>query len=113
MWIFTTGGFVSAVEHRDDARSLLVRARDRGSLDPVVAACGGAIESTPDADYPYRVTVTRDRFAEFLVNEVHNIDYPNFKEAAMRDQPEWSMFLHSVWGAGARYQGDLGESSGG
>ena len=34
MWIFTSTGFVSAVVHRDDADLIVVRARDRESLQP-------------------------------------------------------------------------------
>ena len=47
MWLFTETGFVSAVRHREDPDLLVVRARDRQSLEPIEAACN--VEITTNA----------------------------------------------------------------
>lgn len=77
MWIFTTGGFLSAVEHRGDPRLLVVRSRARRDLRPFRCR----VISTPDADYQFRVVVTRADLARFLEREVRRISYYNFKDA--------------------------------
>ena len=35
MWVFTETGFVSAVAHRDNPEILIVRSRDRHSIEPL------------------------------------------------------------------------------
>lgn len=92
MWIFTTAGFISAVQDYDDlsGNTLLVRARDRASIQtvadgveliadvpaPSVVVGGGT-------DYPYRIRVGRAEFAAWLGHEVMNyLTYGNFKSAA-------------------------------
>lgn len=101
MWIFYTGGYVSAVEHRDDPELLMVRARDRESLENMVDAmelAGNAegtgptvtrddIEMLVPADYPWRVTVPRGTFALWLQFEALNgIGYDSHFKEALRDE---------------------------
>ena len=57
MWLFTNTGFVSAVSNGQD---LMVRSRDRESLEPLAEAAKTEILSTPKNDYPYRVIVTHE-----------------------------------------------------
>lgn len=102
MWIFTTGGFVSAVEHREDPDLLMVRARDHRSLECMLDAielAGNAEEpgverERPEivmevpADYPWRVTVPKATFALWLQFEVLNfLRYDShFKEALQAER---------------------------
>lgn len=98
MWVTTQTGFVSAVEHRDDATLLMVRARDAESLRPLVEQTGVAIVATPRADYPYRVTVTRQQFADAMAAAVEEIHYPNFKSRVHVTRGyEFTRALHDVW----------------
>ncbi|MFM7719163.1 MAG: hypothetical protein ACKO8G_06730 [Actinomycetota bacterium] len=86
MWVMTTTGFYSTVL-TDDGRAM-VRGRDRGDLERFVSATGGeaALKETPHADYPYRVIVEPEVWAEFLRRQAEAIDYRNFKDAVTRRQ---------------------------
>lgn len=102
MWIFTTGGFVSAVEHREDPDLLMVRARDYRSLECMldsIELAGNAEEPDVErerpeivmevpADYPWRVTVPKATFALWLQFEVLNfLRYDShFKEALQAER---------------------------
>lgn len=106
MWIFTTGGFVSAVQSKTDSTVLVIRARDRYSLDCLadgVELLGEsprpAIEVGKGTDYPYRTEVSREAFLAWLNHEVENyLSYTNFKDAAKASLGEpWSKTLSKVW----------------
>lgn len=98
MWIFTTQGFISGVQHRADRKLLMVRARTRQALEELADMSELAIEQTPSADYPFRVIVNRETFNSWLAREVEHIDYDNFKNAAhvMGDQ-RYDDALMNVW----------------
>lgn len=99
MWIFTTEGFVSAVQKPGDT-DLTVRARDTRSLDGLSRATGSAISRTPHADYPYRLVVPHDEFAAWLVGAVAALTYPNFKSAVARSRGHaFAHPLMDVWSA--------------
>lgn len=88
MWLYTTLGFYSVVAHRDLKDTLLVRARVRGDLEKLreVMPELGVLQETPDADYAYRATITRQAFALGMTELVKYLDYPNFKNAVMERQ---------------------------
>lgn len=105
MWIFTTGGFYSAVEvpETDD---LLVRTRDRESaqlaIDGIETETGEEVElvTGEGTDYPYRFKVSRENFAAWVSVEVlRYIDYTNFKAASHGKGQEWDDALADVWRA--------------
>lgn len=98
MWLFTTTGFISAVQDRHDPHSLIVRARDKESLQPLAEAAGSTITATPAADYPYRTAVTKDAFADWTRAQAGGIDYPNFKsEVAHTRGHDFADALMGVW----------------
>lgn len=103
MWIFTKNGFVSAVQHRSKPAILLVRARDRRSLEQLVDYTStpdlpNEIIHTPDADYPYRTEIEYRQFSRWLVDEVYNLDYANYKDEVHHTRgDEFARPLHSVW----------------
>jgi hypothetical protein len=93
MWVFTSGGFVSAVQLRSNEDLVMVRARDRQSLETMlegIELSGVAndevferpeIVSVP-GDYRWRVTISKATFVLFLQFEVLNyLNYDNFKTA--------------------------------
>lgn len=78
---------------------VLVRARVREDLERIGELIGPlTIEHTPEADYAYRATVTRERWSACLGQLASEIDYPNFKDAvAARQGYERAATYHRVW----------------
>ena len=100
MWIFTPGGFVSAVVRPENPSELAIRARDRESLEELAEEAGVEIIKTPHGDYPMRIFVTHEFFADWVARKVFEIDYGNFKSRAHRERPDkYSAALHDVWSA--------------
>lgn len=98
MWIFTQTGFVSAVQHRDDPDLLVVRARDRLSLEPLAAAATLDITTNATSDYPYRVIVSKDDFAAWTLAQIEDLNYPNFKnQVAVTRGKKFASHLSDVW----------------
>ena len=98
MWLFTETGFVSAVQHRDNPDLLVVRARDRLSLEPLAAFAETEITTNPRADYPYRTIVGKGTFAAWTVDNIDNLDYPNFKnQVAITRGKTFASNLGRVW----------------
>ena len=98
MWLFTTNGFISIVEH--DADHLVVRARDCLSLSPLAQSYDVEIRSTPAADYPYRLLLSKDQFKNYLHNQAGLINYKNFKsEVAITRSKAFANTLLKVWSA--------------
>lgn len=119
MWVFTTGGFTSAVEHRDDKSLTMVRARDKKSLEEMLSGIekgfvesGKTEEEAKDmvkdwkiyavvGDYKWRVVVPKSAYAVFLMYEaMHYVNYSNFKSklTATRGQ-KWHDVAMKVWSA--------------
>jgi hypothetical protein len=96
MWIFTETGFVSAVRHFKEKDKLVVRARDKKSLEGLANSFGLDVVSTPSNDYPYRVFVDDSVFAAWLSKQTMAVDY--FADALMS---VWSA-MHQVEDEGAR-----------
>ena len=98
MWIFTQSGFVSAVRHWTEPETLVVRARDRESLEVLAGLVDAPIEKSPTADYPYRVEVSEQGFREWLVASVASLDYSNFKDRVHDTRgEEYASALMGVW----------------
>ncbi len=97
MWLFTNTGFVSAVSNGKD---LMVRARDKESLEPLAELAKAEVINTPQNDYPYRVIVTNDFFAKWVAHMASDITYKNFKsEVAATRGYEFAHPLMKVWSA--------------
>jgi len=99
MWVFTTHGFYSVVSLREDPEMVLVRGRDRQSLERLVAfmnkgphsqGCAGNYEddsiwTTPYHDYPYRIVLLRDDWVHYQERySYETLRYPNFKNACAK-----------------------------
>lgn len=79
MWVFLNNAFLSIVRHRAKPQHLLVRARFPDDLARVFP--NAMVETTPDADYRYRCTVTRLTVQRAMVAAVKDVTYPNFKNS--------------------------------
>ena len=100
MWIFTETGFVSAVRHYKEQDQLVVRARDKKSLENLANINGLDIMSTPSNDYPYRVYVANSVFANWLSKQTMAVDYTNFKSRVHGSRGhDFADALMSVWSA--------------
>lgn len=98
MWLFTQHGFVSAVQHFEDPTKIQVRARDKQSLEMASNLFSTEIISSPKNDYPYRVILNRDQFAELMLTEIALLDYTNFKgRLDFSRGEEWHDTASRVW----------------
>jgi hypothetical protein len=98
MWVFTQHGFVSAVQHFDNQEQIVVRSRDKESLALASAFFETKVISSPSNDYPFRIVLSRDQFAEFIQTEVAMLDYTNFKSRLDVSRGEhWHDTASQVW----------------
>lgn len=100
MWVFTKHGLLSIVEHRNDKDFLCVRARQAHHLTKNFP--NTVPMYTPDADYHWRLVLSRNVVRKKMIELVDLIDYPNFKDAA--DEDLQGPYLR-VWTAGMGLQG--------
>lgn len=98
MWVFTQTGLVSAVRHRDEPDTLVVRARDRASLTPLADFCGTDVVKHAGSDYPYRTFVKEADYKNWLMQSVEELDYSNYKNRMhdLRDD-RFCTALSKVW----------------
>lgn len=99
MWIFTKDGFYSAVEDRNDAGKVIVRARSKDDIIRLAKKLKvKAYRSGERADYPYRLWASKLEWVEYIAIAATEIDYPNFKSEMekhfSRDRMDQ---LHDVW----------------
>lgn len=106
MWLFTTQGFYSVVAHRDDAETLIVRARTAGDIESLREQIP-EIEPFEDAsaDYLHRAYVSRTDWLAAVEQLTAGINYDNFKSEVAREQgSEWSHLYGAVWAELLRLQ---------
>lgn len=109
MWLFTDTGFISVV---GKGRSLTARARDQKSLAPLANFAGATIRKSPTSDYPYRLSLSRDAFADWAAMMARNVSYENFKsEVAITRGSKFAHPLMKVWSAMHDVEDKLARSS--
>ena len=121
MWVFTTEGFLSAVEERrgDHRGEIVVRAREASALEALreVAPTLTPTVIYSDSDYRYRAWLSREEWAAALAELGRQVVYDNFKSEVLRRQGRTSYedALHAVWSALGRTQpgGPYGSGGGG
>ena len=99
MWIFTKAGMISVVQNKADKNMLMVRARQPHHITDNFE--GAIPQYTAEADYRYRIHLSKSAFAKQLTKLVSEIDYPNFKNAA---NPELSGIYSQIWGLGLKLE---------
>jgi hypothetical protein len=107
MWLITTHGFLSVVQNLDSTGpddALLVRGRVRADLERFAdfaaeRGVGPAVVESPDADYGFRLTTSRDALAAFIAERVAALDYPNFKNEVARTDPDRAHVYMDAWSA--------------
>ncbi|MCA9936541.1 MAG: hypothetical protein H6662_15470 [Ardenticatenaceae bacterium] len=109
MWLATKIGFFSVVAHRDDPKTVLVRARvteDLMQLQDLGVEMGlemPPIAETPEADYCCRMFMNRDTWQLLATRLADGIDYPNFK-AAVHGDPARDQAYMQMWSAMRSFQ---------
>lgn len=99
MWIFTQDGYVSAVASDQDRDKLVVRARDRESLEMLSEMIGDEPVELPNRDYEYRLFVDRKVFSQWLLLQAEGIDYTNFKNRIWQTRGDiYHDACSNVWG---------------
>jgi len=102
MWVVTQTGFISIIQRLPEDTNLLnVRSRDQLSL---LAICKTLrlnrhrVMHTPEADYEFRLELTREQVNKFLASQVQAVDYPNFKDRVTQTRGKrWHDALLDVW----------------
>lgn len=97
MWIASKNGFFSIVQHRDDAEQVLVRARVKKDLAEIFPE--DRIHHTPGGDYDWRVFGSKKEVSEILLQQMAELDYPNFKGkiAKTPSQEDKLQAYHQIW----------------
>jgi len=87
MWLFTKDGFYSVVKNKYcGPDEVAVRARTNDDILNFCLATKTPTKRTirtPEADYLFRVHVSREVFTNYVHECADQIDYPNFKNKAI------------------------------
>jgi hypothetical protein len=101
MWLFTTIGFYSVTQVKENPDLLQVRARVRGDLDNLRTKYMPELTPTvqlPGRDYPYRAYTDRAGLSAAMVQIVHDLTYSNFKsEVVVTQGLAREQLYHEVW----------------
>ena len=87
MWVFTTKGFFSIVEHKKDTNRVVIRARIRKDIEKVktlfekLGLKASDILESLDSDYRYRIFANRIDWASVMIQLITDMGYKNFKNA--------------------------------
>lgn len=98
MWIFTNDAFISAVQDKKDSNLIMCRARIMGDLEAFLSFApkgylersmmnGDAITETNEADYRFRLRMTRNDFEQTVLRHAMGINYTNFKSSIVETSP--------------------------
>jgi len=107
MWLYTTEGFYSIVQDRNNASRLMVRARDLNDLRNFRHRLRDAnpdnrvdIVETVNADYLYRLFAPRQDVMRVVGDLTCSIDYDNYKNAVsiVQGHERASIYMR-VWSA--------------
>ncbi|MDR3689592.1 MAG: hypothetical protein P4L46_09460 [Fimbriimonas sp.] len=95
MLIFTRNAFLSIVDHAQDDRFLVVRARIAGDIETLFP--DAEVFERPGADYRFQATVPRERVSQRVAHAVKEVHYDAF-EATVEDGDRRQAYLQ-VWSA--------------
>lgn len=98
MWLFTETGFVSAVCDVKDKSTMVVRARDRKSLEAISKTYGKDIIELSKRDYAYRVFLTKEELTDWMSRAIADANYTNYKSRMEHTRGHAFVdALHDVW----------------
>ena len=94
MWVYTTKGQLSIVQHFDKVDTYLVRSRQLRTATYAAELSAGpnakppTITAMSNADYAYRFECNRFGLVLLMTRLAGTVDYPNFKAAAAGNSAE-------------------------
>jgi hypothetical protein len=99
MWVITTRGFFSAVQHRKHPDRVLVRARCEEDIRELEKITGVEPFPLDFSDYEWRMELPKTEWVKALDALGTDIDYDNFKNTVSKRQgADRSGVYHRVWG---------------
>lgn len=111
LWVFNKDGFFSAVFDRHCNRGeLMIRSRCQEDLRRLCKKLHGycdksQILETKNADYRYRMKISKYMWADYLTNCCFDIDYANVKDGIISDIDNLRQdAYYQVWVALYRWQ---------
>lgn len=105
MWFCGNRGFLSAVEDRNNEDYLIVRARRKDHLLNYFP--DRPIYTVKDSDYPWRISISKVDYADFMRDQALKITYSNFKNSV--SEHELHAFYMKVWFEGLFMQDEQTE----
>ena len=103
MWVFTSHGFISIVQHLHNEEFFQVKARVPHPLEQLWP--DHEIQVIEWADYRYRINIRKDEVTPVIEEAVRGIDYSSFK-----NECEWDDGYHhalvSIWNTMYRFQSE-------
>ncbi len=112
MWLLTIFGLYSVVEVASKPGKVKVRARAKADIlaliDRLPDPLGGSVEvvHTPTRDYPWRIFLEKNVWADLLRDLGRGIAYRNYKTAALQAGVLEFDLLDAVWQAGRDFHED-------
>ena len=101
MWIFTTYGFISVVQHNSLEGYFQVKSRVVEPLEILWPEMD--IEVIDWADYRFRITIEKEKVFDILSKEIQNVNYTSFKNECYVDH-DYHDVLVRVWNTMYNYQ---------
>ena len=103
MWVFTSHGFISIVQHLHNGECFQVKARVPHPLKKLWP--DHEIQVIDWADYRYRINIRKDEVTPVIEETIMEIDYSSFK-----NECEWDDGYHhalvSIWNTMYRFQSE-------
>lgn len=100
MWLMTTRGFFSAVQHREDPTRILVRARCEEDIRNLADLIDAEPWALMRSDYEWRLECSAAEWMTAVAKLALEIDYDNFKNAVKEAQGQKRANVYMrVWGA--------------
>ncbi len=96
MWVFLNDAFFSIVQHREDADTVVVRARVKGDLEKAFGARHEVVEGDK-SDYRFRMFLNKEYVSNVLKEKVLSIDYDNFKDSINKKDTNRKSYYYEVW----------------
>lgn len=95
MWIAMNDSFVSIVQHKEDKKLVVVRARVKKDLINLFPRFAESIITTDKSDYRFRLILDKDFVSSVISRRVDGIDYENFKDSV---QEPWRKAAYmKIW----------------
>jgi|TARA_B100001105_G_scaffold234419_1_gene208978 hypothetical protein len=104
MWIFTTYGFLSVVQHNALLDHFQIKSRVRDPLSELWP--DHEIEVIDWADYRFRITIEKSEALPTLIEVMGSVDYTSFKDACGCDS-KYHLALTKIWNIMYSFQREM------